>query len=214
MGGAVKKTINLGKRAVIELNRMILEVNQLVPKTPSTAIPRPIPKKVSKLRIQPRGRSASRATAKKTPNPKTIPLILGRLMITSYVAHRLTSTIKASNSNAPFRGVNGRAESGRRKAERCPCPSVLTWRLAAPCSLLTTNQCSSHNAGTTSIARLRLDDGNSRNGAASASSTQCQRSQKIAAPRRATVTRFNLRLFKISKSYRHYKPARIVLVRH
>ena len=66
----------------------------------------------------------------------------------------------------------------------------------------------------TSIARLRLDDGNSRNGAASASSTQCQRSQKIAAPRRATVTRFNLRLFKISKSYRHYKPARIVLVWH
>ncbi|MDP3186075.1 MAG: hypothetical protein Q8M58_12455 [Anaerolineales bacterium] len=50
-----------------------------MPKTPNTAIPRPIPKNASRLSHQPRTRSPSRATAKKTPNPSTIPLIFGRL---------------------------------------------------------------------------------------------------------------------------------------
>lgn len=71
--------MSVGKRAMIGSRKVILEEAQRVPNNPSPAIPRLIPKKASKLRVQPRGRSPSRATAKKTPNPKTIPLIFGRL---------------------------------------------------------------------------------------------------------------------------------------
>ena len=147
--------INLGKRAVNALNRVILEVNHLAPKTPSAAIPKPIPKKASKLRIQPRGRPASRATAKKTPIPSTIPLIFGRLMTTSYVAHRLTSTMQNISSNVALSGVRG---SGSRPA----------------------SQATSHSAGTTNMIGLRSAVGNSKKGVAASSNAQCHLSRKEA----------------------------------
>jgi len=110
--------------------------------------------------------------------PSTRPAILGRLKAISNVTSVLTSTIRYISSRVALSGVRG---SGSRPA----------------------SQATIHSPGTTKRASDRLGEGKSRNGDASASSTHCHRSQKMAVCRRAIVTRFKLRLPKRYESHRH-----------
>lgn len=105
------------------------------------------------------------------PSPNTIPLILGRLTVISYVAHRLTSTMQNISSRMALRGMRG---SGLRPA----------------------SQAMIHNPGTMKRASDRPGEIKIRTGAARISRTQCHLSIKMAVCRRTIVMRFNLRFFK------------------
>ena len=163
---------NLGKRLVIGINSTNLLLKLLVPNIPSVAIADPIPMNASKPNNQPCGCSLSRTTAKKAPNPRTSPLTFGKLKLISLLAQRLTRTMTIIKSSGPFSGVLG--SMGARFLDA-------GWAFAASPLWLTllVNQCSKKSPGTISKKALRFGEGNSRNGAASTSQSQCKRSRTI-----------------------------------